>query len=70
MAVCSIVHQVDCRQDLIVKQITVSVVEKLGLLGVNIALDLSSVIVQFMKGDPSLDIILKVLRVVYLKLAS
>ena len=70
MAVGSIVHQVDCGEDVIVKQITICVVEELRLLGVNIAFYLRAIIVEFVKGDSGFDIILEVLHVVYLKLVS
>ena len=67
MAVCPVVHQVDGRQEVGLEQVAFTVVEKLPLLSVDIALDLSSVILELMESDPGVDILVKILHVVNLE---
>ena len=67
MAVCPVVHQVDGRQEVGLEQVAFAVVEKFPLLSVDIALDLSSVILELMESDPGVDILVKILHVVNLE---
>ena len=68
VAVGPVVHQVDGGQQVGLVQLPLSVEEKFPLLRVNIALDLGPVILELVEGDSRVDIFMKILHVVDLKL--
>ena len=70
MAIRPVVHQVDRRQQLWVKQASRAVVEEVALLRVHRALDLTAIVVQLVERDSRVNVGVEVLHVVHLKLKS
>ena len=70
MAIRPVVHQVDRRQQLRVKQASRAVVEEVALLRVHRALDLTAIVVQLVERDSRVNVGVEVLHVVHLKLKS
>ena len=70
MAIRPVVHQVDRRQKLRVKQASRAVVEEVALLRVHRALDLTAIVVQLVERDSRVNVGVEVLHVVHLKLKS
>ena len=70
VAVGPVVHQVDGGQEVRLVQLSRPVEEKFSFLGVNIALNLSPIILQLMEGDPGVDIFMKILHVVNLNICT
>ena len=68
MAIRPVVHQVDRRQQLWVKQASRAVVEEVALLRVHRALDLTAIVVQLVERDSRVNVGVEVLHVVHLKL--
>ena len=68
MAIRPVVHQVDRRQQLWVKQASRAIVEEVALLRVHRALDLTAIVVQLVERDSRVNVGVEVLHVVHLKL--
>ena len=68
MTVRPVVHQVDGRQQVGLEQLTLPVEEELAPLGVDVALNLSAVVLEFVEGDPGVDVLVKILHVVNLEI--
>ena len=67
MTVSPVVHQVDGRQQVGLEQLTLPVEEELAPLGVDVALNLSAVVLELVEGDPGVDVLVKILHVVNLE---
>ena len=67
MAVRPVVDQVDGGEEFGFKEASLAVVEEMTLLRVHSALDLTTIVVQLVEGDPSVDVCMEVLHVVNLK---
>jgi len=65
VAIRPVVHQVDRRQQLRVKQASRAVVEEVALLRVHRALDLTAIVVQLVERDSRVNVGVEVLHVVH-----